>query len=223
MMLIIACGSSLERKDSEISPSTVPAAPPPLTNARGTIAPWEPSYHEQAAPSIPAIHREPPSANPWSSSNNKPTMPTSVFGGTFYNDSTDDLGQVSPGYAPPNGMGFPNDDHRRPSVASASTMSSTGSKSSVGGRFHKKLGAFFGDDYRGLQEDASRQGSETSSMQNLPAFAPGGGRGRDRNNSLNDVVKNSGPPSPSSSRPRTPAPAPSSEVTPWLYQDTQVS
>lgn len=145
-------------------------------------------------------------------------MPTSVFGGTFYNDSTDNLGQISPGYAPPNGMGFPDDDNvRRPSVASASTMSSTGSKSSISGKFHKKLGAFFGDEYTGLQESSSRQNSQSSSMQNLPAFAPGGARGRDRNNSLNDAVRGSGPPSPSSSRPRTPAP--SSEVTPWVYQD----
>lgn len=147
-------------------------------------------------------------------------MPTSVFG-TFYNDSTENLGQISPGYAPPNGMGFPDDDNmRRPSVASASTMSSSGSKSSVSGKFHKKLGAFFGDEYTGLQDSSSRQNSESSSMQNLPAFALGGGRGRDRNNSLNDAVRGSGPPSPSSSRPRTPAP--SSEVTPWVYQDTQV-
>ena len=153
-------------------------------------------------------------------------MPTSVFGGSFYNDSTDNLGQISPGFAPSNGMGFPSDgDDRRPSIASANTVSSSGSKSSVSGKFHKKLHGFFGDEYKGLQEDGSRQNSESSSMHgNLPSFAPGGGSSgsRNRNNSMSDPMMRSGPPSPSSSRPRTPAPAPNSEVTPWVFQDTQV-
>ncbi len=147
-------------------------------------------------------------------------MPTSVFGGTFYNDSADNLGQVSPGFAPRNGMNFQDGDDRRPSIASATTVSSTGSKSSASAKVHRKLQGFFGEEYTGLNE-AGRQGSESSSMQssNLPSFALGAGGPRNRNNSVNDV--RSDPPSPSSSRPRTPA-APNSEVTPWVFQDTQV-
>ncbi|KAF2772582.1 adenylate cyclase protein [Teratosphaeria nubilosa] len=124
-------------------------------------------------------------------------------------------------------MGFPGDpDDRRPSIASATTVSSTGSKSSIGGRTRKKLQGFFGEDvYSHAAQDAggSRQNSEASSMQGgvVPAFAPGGGS-RLRNNSMNDNMLRSGPPSPSgASRPRTPVPAlqPSSEVTPWVFQD----
>ncbi|KAK5168965.1 uncharacterized protein LTR77_006274 [Saxophila tyrrhenica] len=214
----------LDRKDSEVSPFSKPAP----ANARSTIAPWdvEGSPKEQSnsySGSIPAINRQPPSASPWSgNTNNSTQMPSSVFGGTFYNDSTDNLGQVSPGFAPKNGMGFPDGDDRRPSIASATTVSSTGSKSSASAKVHKKLQGFFGEEYTGLKE-ASRQGSETSSMQssNLPAFAPGAGSQRNRNNSVNDM--RSGPPSPSSSRPRTPgaSAAPDSEVTPWVFQDNQ--
>ncbi|EMC95818.1 hypothetical protein BAUCODRAFT_71294 [Baudoinia panamericana UAMH 10762] len=123
-------------------------------------------------------------------------------------------------------MGFPYDgEDRRPSIASATTVSSSGSKSSLGGRYKKKLQGFFGEEYPtpGGRE-LSRHNSETSSLQGgaLPSFAPGAGP-RNRNNSVNDGSLRSGPPSPTSSRPRTPAPGPgpSSEVTPWIYQDVQ--
>ncbi|KAK3066465.1 hypothetical protein LTR53_017180, partial [Teratosphaeriaceae sp. CCFEE 6253] len=151
-------------------------------------------------------------------------MATSIFAGSFYNDSSDNLGQISPGFSPPDGMRFPTDgDDRRPSFASGTTVSSTGSKSSFSGKYKKKLQGFFGEDYPGADKAGSRQGSETSSIQggSLPAFAPGGGS-RNRNNSVNDAMMRDGPPSPTSSRPRTPgAGGPSSEVTPWVYQDTQ--
>jgi adenylate cyclase len=151
-------------------------------------------------------------------------MPTSVFGNTFYNDSTDNFGQVSPGFSPQNGMGFPNDsDDRRPSIASATTVSSSGSKSSAG-KFHKKLQGFFGEDYKGLEEP-SRQTSESSSMQGThPGLTPASSGQRGRNSSANDGAKGSSPPSPSSSRPRTPAQqGPTYDVTPWAFQDSQVS
>ena len=150
-------------------------------------------------------------------------MPSSVFG-TFYNDSSDNLGQISPGFSPSNGMSFPGDgDDRRPSIASATTVSSSGSKSSVSGKFHKKLQGFFGDEYKGLEEP-SRQTSESSSIQGAhPGLTPTSTQ-RDRNNSVNDGTKESGPPSPSNSRPRTPAQqGPSYDVTPWAFQDSQVS
>ena len=236
----------IERKDSEVSPHTVTKPAP--SNARGDIAPWEqpdaPSpatqlnnYRSELSAmqggSIPTITQQPPSAiSPWSGTNEKmPPMPTSIFAGSFYNDSSENLGQISPGFSPPDGMRFPTDgsDDRRPSVA---TVSSTGSKSSISGvssRYKKKLQGFFGEEYPGAGDGAgSRQGSETSSMQGgaLPAFAPGGGGSRNRNNSMNDAMLRSGPPSPTSSRPRTPggpgSQGASSEVTPWVFQDQQV-
>jgi len=225
----------LDRKDSEVSPGTVLPKPVP-SNARGYIAPWEsddtPSPNTQLNnySNIPSINRQPPSAlSPWSATEDKEMqMPTSVFGRSFYNDSNENLSQISPGFAPPGGMSFPNDgDDRRPSIASATTVSSSGSKSSLSGKFHKKLQGFFGEDiYLGSgNNSSSRQNSEASSMKGgvMPAFAPGGGR--NRNNSMNDMMMRSGPPSPSSaSRPRTPGPSgPSSEVTPWVFQDAQVS
>ncbi|KAK5135699.1 hypothetical protein LTR08_004685 [Meristemomyces frigidus] len=231
----------LERKDSEVSPGTVLPRPAPH-NARATIAPWErpealppnPQLNKyrtdmtaqmhHGSNTIPSISRQPPSAvSPWTSSNDNQTQMSSVFSGSFYNDSNENLSQVSPGFAPPNGMGFPGPgDDRRPSIASATTVSSNGSRSSVSGRVQKKLQGFFGEDVfpTSTQGGGSRQNSETSSMHGgvLPAFAPGGGP-RNRNNSLNDAMMRSGPPSPTSSRPRTPAAgAPSSEVTPWVFQ-----
>ncbi|KAF2173730.1 hypothetical protein M409DRAFT_16004 [Zasmidium cellare ATCC 36951] len=220
----------LDRQDSEVSPGTILPKPAP-SNARANIAPWE-DHSPPPDPNIPSINRQPPSATPMAWSHNdrpdRPTqLPQSIFGGSYFNDSSENLGQVSPGFTPGNGMNFPGEgEDRRPSIASATTVSSTGSKNSISGRVHKKLQGFFGEDVQGQITDgkgSSRQNSETSSMQNgqLPPFAPGGGSGRNRNNSMNDAILRSGPPSPSSSRPRTPAPQPSSEVTPWVFQDTE--
>jgi len=227
-------------KDSEVSPGTLPPRSMP-GNSRANIAPWDdaPSPMQQpsngnaneypmhpGAGSIPSINRQPPTASPWNntgSNNENRQMATSVFG-SFYNDSNENLSQVSPGFAPPHGMGFPSEgDDRRPSIASATTVSSQGSKGSLGGKYRKKLQGFFGEEYGSGGNDGSRQNSETSSLRGaIPAFAPGGSR--NRNNSMNDaMLAQSGPPSPTSSRPRTPALGPSSEVTPWVFQDPQVS
>ncbi|OQO11308.1 hypothetical protein B0A48_05564 [Cryoendolithus antarcticus] len=233
----------INEKDVDVSPGTIPPRPQP-GNSRAAIAPWDdpgPSPMQQTGYDsqsefpmsqgvIPSISRQPPSATPWSNDNSRvqddPNRPvaTSVFG-SFYNDSSENLGQISPGFAPPGGMNFAGEgDDRRPSVASAMTVSSTGSKSSVSGRAQRKLRGFFGDEYgNAVNDTGTRQSSEASSLRgNLPPFAPGGGR--NRNNSMNDALSQSGPPSPTSSRPRTPAPGgPSSEVTPWVFQDPQVS
>lgn len=198
-------------------------APSPMTQPRHSN-PNEFPLH-QGSNNTPAIHRQQPSghpAPPWASNNDENrTMPTSVFG-SFYNDSNENLGQVSPGFAPPGGMGFPGDgEDRRPSIASATTVSSQGSKGSIGGKYRKKLQGFFGEEFTNPNDSSSRQNSEASSLKGvLPAFAPGGSR--NRNNSMNDAMLTNGPPSPGSSRPRTPAHGPSSEVTPWVFQDTQV-
>jgi adenylate cyclase len=92
-------------------------------------------------------------------------------------------------------------------------------------RMHKKLQGIFGEEFPGIDDANSRQGSETSSLQgggSLASFLPNV-LARGRNNSMNDALRRSRPGSPSLvSRPRTPAPAPSSEVTPWEFQDATV-
>lgn len=242
---ITSANICLRRLDEPaVSPGTLPSTSQPYSS-RADIAPWDdsgPSPMEQpgdqhrtefpihhGSTSTPAINRHPPTSNappPWASGRSDGRqMPSSVFG-SYFDDSTENLGQVSPGCALPGGMGFTEDgEDRRPSIASATTISSQGSKGSIGNKFQKKLQGFFGEDIAndpsGRYVGYSRQNSETSSLKNaVPGFAQGSSR--NRNNSMNDaMLRGSGPPSPGSSRPRTPAP--SSEVTPWVFQDPQVS
>lgn len=109
-------------------------------------------------------------------------------------------------------------DERRPSMVSATSVSSQNSNSRTSnfrGAQHKKLGDVFATDRR----DSSRS-SDTS-------IATTGKRDHSessytrRNNSVYTQNSMDGPPtSANSSRPRTP---PSSDVTPWLFQDFRVS
>lgn len=230
-----------------MSPGTVnPPAPPPKDGAapksRKNIqqANWDASnlnhlrdYRKQlgvldtSGPRIPSISRNPPTAASLTPTSYFP--PTGGNGanmppGTWFNDSSEEL---SHGFrrgsdAPEDslGLGFPGTkDDRRPSVVS--TVSSSGSKSSRGG-YRKPLQNFFGEEYPG---DMSRQNSATS----LPTpFAtpldpqvPGRSNNRNRTNSFNNstfgATFNSRPVSREGSRPRTPQP--SSEVTPWEFED----
>jgi len=190
---------------------------------------------------IPQIQHNPPTAlqsspnqiAPWMSTNGSQALPSPGFGTSFYNDSSDNLSQasqLSPGFRPGTGLtgntnasDSPADqffaDERRPSVASVTTASSSGSKNSITGSrsgIHKKLQTFFGEDFPG------KDGSDTS----LPSrgkehrshsFARSH---RDRNHSsATDHTQRDS--SPAGSRPRTPVP--SSDVVPFLYQDSQVS
>lgn len=180
---------------------------------------------------VPSISRHPPTAitpntyiAPWA--NNSATVPNSAFPGSFLDDSTENL-QLSPSFRPGTGRTGISDspdvayyeDERRPSVTSATTISSQGSRSSISrGGFHKKLTGFFGEDLPG--PDAPLHGSQTSLVTN-------GGREcatqpqRDRNNSVHTNNTDGRPASPGISRPRTPLP--SSDVVPWVFQDPQVS
>ena len=126
---------------------------------------------EPAGGRIPQIQHNPPTAHqnssnqsaPWMLSSGSISAPSPGFGTSFYNDSSDNLSlasQLSPGFRPGTGLtgntnassgDSPADpyfgDERRPSVASVTTASSTGSKSSVNrGNIHKKLQTFFGED-----------------------------------------------------------------------------
>ncbi|KAE8416613.1 hypothetical protein BDV36DRAFT_259589 [Aspergillus pseudocaelatus] len=110
-----------------------------------------------------------------------------------------------------------NGDHRRPSVASATTISSQGSKSSTGGRFRKKLKGFFGEEYMPgdskLESDNGIQHpTKKSSLGEHHIF-------RERANSdgaRSPPQRLIGESSPQRPRPR--APLPSSEITPWVFQ-----
>lgn len=217
--------------DVEVSPSTIVN---PSFQSRLSTAPWDSQgfgdYRKDLSvlespscnlPSsgVPAIQRQPPTASstisPWSiegasayGRHGRPSqMASSVFG-NLYNSSSDDLPQVSPGFVPSNASIAPWDQDRRPSVASTTTLSSNGSKRSIGGKFHKKLQGFFGDDF---DPDDSRHNSD-GSIQTAGPSSIDGTRGRQHSATNRSV-------SPSTSRPRTPGP--SSEVTPWVFQDVR--
>lgn len=188
--------------------------------------------HHHSSSTAPTSTNQSHQIAPWMSPSNGSNVvvtPSSTFGTSFYNDSSDNLSQasqLSPGFRPGRGLTghasdspadayFGDRDERRPSVASVTTASSAGSKSSRAGGIHKKLQTFFGEDYTG------KDGSDTS----LPnhgkdsrshSFARSH---RDRNlSSATDQTQREASPVPS--RPRTPVP--SSDVVPFLYQDSQV-
>lgn len=199
---------------------------------------------ETSGGGIPKVQHNPPTAlaspnqiAPWMSASGSNITPSSTFTTSFYNDSSDNLSQgsqLSPGFRPGTGLtgntnasDSPADatfgDERRPSLASVTTASSTGSKSSISrqGVIHKKLQTFFGDDFPG------KDGSDTS----LPGHAkdghakearthsfPRSHRDRNHSSAADHTPRDS---SPAPSRPRTPVP--SSDVVPFLYQDSQVS
>lgn len=177
-------------------------------------------------PTIPSISRNPPTGSlsphqiaPWALSSPPPTG----SGSQMSDDQSDYQNHLQQGRSGSR-LGDNMDgerDTRRPSVASIMTMSSQGSRSSAGGRYHKKLQGFFGDDYDRF--DTSRQGSDAS-LPGGTATATGSrnnSKQRDRGNSISTNATSSlpleRPPSPS--RPQTP----SSEVTPWMFQNLSVS
>lgn len=164
--------------------------------------------------------------SPWSSS---PKMGPTDGPGTFYNDfSEQEASPSSTTFRSGPGRTYGSDsfevdygrDHRRPSAASATTISSQGSKSS-GSRFRKKLQGFFGDEYLGSRDQKPE--SEESSLygKNTRLGPLDQARARERANSdgsrhISDANN--------SSRPMTPLPGlPSSDITPWDYQNLGVS
>ena len=108
-----------------------------------------------------------------------------------------------------------NGDHRRPSIASATTVSSQGSRSSASGRFRKRLQGFFGDEYVGPSD-----GRQDSSDGGAARLAPTKFKPRERANSDGSPnISERSSDMPSSQHPSRPlTPLPSSEITPWLYQ-----
>ena len=159
---------------------------------------------------------------PWAST---PSLPM----GTFFNDSSEhETSPLSPAFRPGTGRTVASDavdsgydgDHRRPSIASATTVSSQGSKSSNSGTFRKRLQGFFGDEFPGPPD--SRHDSD-GSLHLMGSRDHSTARARNNSTgSRNPPDRTVDPvPSPNPSRPRTPVP--SSEVTPWMYQRFNVS
>ncbi len=98
-------------------------------------------------------------------------------------------------------------DARRPSIASATTVSSTGSRNSAANsRFHKSLKGFFGED-----PSDSRKGSTANLPDQIP---PPASSEKPAQRSGSTQTQNT-----VDDRPKTPAPPPSSDVTPWAYQN----
>lgn len=219
------------------------------------------SIHQQVAPWMT-------SGPGGSGSNGGATTPATGSGapgglGGYYNDSTDNLStasQLSPPFRPHGSIGGPssagrplqtpgsNDsadmtyfgDERRPSIASVTTASSQGSRSSATRGGIRKLQGFFGEEFPGKEGAAAAPGSAggppgTAGAAEQAAIAGGqpppvpgkehrshsyshNRPHRDRNYS--NATDNQRESSPSGSRPRTPVP--SSDVVPFLYQEADV-
>ena len=188
------------------------------------------------------IARQPPTAKasdppiaPWNSNVPSSIMPSTALPGSFFNnDSSEQVNQLSPSFRPGTSRTAASDspaeafysDERRPSVASATTISSQGSKSSTSGRgFHKKLQNYFGDDFQGQDSGPASETSLPGKLRRNGSKGTAGTVGasrqqRGRNNSCNTINTLERPESASSSRPRTPLP--SSDVTPWIFQKFEV-
>ncbi|KAH7376471.1 protein phosphatase 2C [Plectosphaerella cucumerina] len=180
--------------------------------------------------------------------NNNPTtgsnLPTPSMATSFYNDDSD-MSAASPlspafriGNAPPPRSGHqqqqqqqqqqqtmgsldvlsdiaPFADERRPSLASIATASSQGSKSSIRRGGLQKLQGFFGEEFPG--RDSSETSLQSSLAEKNRSHSYSHGRPtRERNYS--NATDHTREASPTSSRPRTPVPAP--EVVPFLYQNS---
>ncbi|PQE29003.1 adenylate cyclase protein [Rutstroemia sp. NJR-2017a BBW] len=187
---------------------------------------------------IPQIHHNPPTAiapqnqiAPWLSSGSSAAGSPNGFT-SFYNDSSDALSQasqLSPVNRPStavtgntNASDSPADtffgDERRPSVASITTASSTGSKSSVSrGGIHKKLQTFFGEDLPGVNSSDTSLPSHGKEARSH-SFARSH-RERNHSSATDHGHNREASPAPGGSRPRTPVP--SSDIVPFLYQDSQ--
>lgn len=173
---------------------------------------------------------------PWMSSSVPPSSSSRTLPTSFYNDSSDSLsvasqfspglpsGGARPGPAPSGAQESPdaaffNPDGRRPSAASvATTASSQGSKTSGTRGGFRKLQGFFGEEFPGRDSsESSLPISVAGKDQRSRSYSHNRPSHRDRNYSNATDPRDA---SPSSSRPRTPVPAP--EVVPFLYQDNTV-
>ncbi|KAK3942172.1 adenylate cyclase [Diplogelasinospora grovesii] len=152
---------------------------------------------------------------------------------TFYDDSSDNLSlgsQLSPSFrsastayptqTPAGSTDSPDvayfTDERRPSIASiTTTASSQGSKASGNRGGFRKLQGFFGEEFPGRDSSETSLTQPAAGKEQRSHSYSHGRPHRDRNYS--NATDHTRDGSPSSSRPRTPVPAP--EVVPFLYQE----
>ncbi|KAL4765872.1 adenylate cyclase acyA [Aspergillus foveolatus] len=153
-----------------------------------------------------------------------PRLGTGDAHGTFFHDHSEhEASPATATFRPGTGRTLASDapdldyngDHRRPSVASATTVSSQGSKSSASGLFRKKLQGFFGDDPNAGDSKQDHgghhsSGSKPSSIDYFRSRQRADSEGSRRpSDGVQDDTHQPG-------RPRTPLP--SSDITPWEYQ-----
>ncbi|KAJ5380913.1 Adenylate cyclase [Penicillium cataractarum] len=145
-------------------------------------------------------------------------LPNSEGPGTFFNSASEyEASPASATFRPTTGRTFAsepadmdwNGDHRRPSATSMT--SSTGSKSSTGARLWKKKSKASASDEWPVPDEPDEDGHyNTSSRRGGPIDKV---KARERANSDGSEA------SQRPSRARAGTPAPSSEITPWLYQN----
>lgn len=193
-------------RDSPSQPSIPGPRPPPLNSSR-------------------LDHDEIESIAPWSTA---PSTAQPDASGSFYHDfSEQEASPASSTFRPTTGRTIASEpaeleyhgEHRRPSAASATTVSSQGSRSSISQKFRKKhLKGLLGDDYHSPGEHQTDEDSSqtTPSRRGGPVDQL---KARERANS--DGSRNTPEGSNASQRsqkPRANTPLPSSDITPWDYQ-----
>ena len=179
-----------------------PRKPQPNRAPTHSIAPWD----------DPPSHDE--NISPWTADPQAQIVGTRPFNQSYFNDNTPKEANTTI-QRPETGQTNASDDFdpdRRPSMASATTVSSAESKGAPmgsNGKYQKNLKGFFGDD-----PSDSRKGS----FVNIPDPNQNGSNSEvasstsKRNNSVHtqNTVEE---------RPKTPAPPAPSSVTPWDYQN----
>lgn len=206
-------------KESEISPGSRNSYTALALPSQSAVAPWE--EDDSPVGAAPRSWNAQPVQSPWPTGG---AVPASALDEHLRHDpDNDDPLQTRSRDAMTSSGTFPDD--RRPSATSFMTASSRGSNASQSQIYtsQKKLQGFFG-------VDPNAPDSRQQSVSSFPAMTPDGEdasassrpsflRGR---SFFNENNKASRPVSPTGAKPKTPPPV-SSEVTPWLFQDRQVS
>lgn len=167
--------------------------------------------------------------DPNSSLSSSPKIAPNDSPGTFFHDySEHEASPASATFRPGTGRTYTsepvefdyNGDDRRPSVASATTVSSQGSKSSTGARFRKRLQGFFGDEYTG---SGDFDGNSQKPAARPVRAAQRGSRERANSDGTRNLPARSHDQSFSQEEKGSDSVYPPREITPWLYQSINVS
>lgn len=225
------------RRDLSAVDNSTPSVPAPRgkpipshSQPTAQIAPWMTPPSESAPTMISNTFYDDIADSMSLNSQASPVMPAGPFRAQHNPSASFDSAMADSAYY---------DYDRRPSAASVNTASSQGSKASAQRGGMRKLQGFFGEEFpgrespdghslstslsAGIGQSGNHLGSHshsfsigTSKDQRSRSYSHTRLPPRDRNFS-NATDKDA---SPSSSRPRTPLPAP--EVVPFLYQDNSV-